>query len=382
MTIAVISMIRDPWGGSEELWYQMAKLALKQGHKVIHIRFENPVTHWKLEELIKEGLIAFTRPGWIPPGSSALKKNGYIAYNFLRKGLRNPFDKVFKENPDVVLYNGTCYSIAKEQQLLTKLRQHPEVGLFLLGHLNNDTKREISDAEAEIIRAAYRLSKKVFFVSKRSISTAQRHLCMDILNSRLVQNPVNMPSVDRIPMPSLLPMINFALVGNLVTEHKGQDLVLQALSTQKWKDRNWRLNIYGDGADRNYILNLIQYFQLKNRVILHGKVNDIRAIWQENHALLMPSLMEGMPLAVVEAMLCGRVCIATNVGGCSEWIDNETNGFLVPYATIDLLDATLEKAWKKLNEWEEIGVKAHEKALQLFDKNAGETLLNLITNRE
>jgi L-malate glycosyltransferase len=382
MTIAVISMIRDIWGGSEELWYQMAKQALKKGHKVIHVRFEHPQTHEKLQELMADGLVALTRPGWIPPGSEAFKKNIYTAYNFLRKQLKNPFDKVFKENPDVVLYNGTCYSIAKEKHLLIKLKKHPQVNFFLIGHLNNDLKREISDEEAEIIRGAYQRSVRVFFVSHRSRSTAARHLCMTITNSLVIQNPVNMPSVDRIKMPPFLTDINFALVGNLITEHKGQDLVLQALSSTKWLERNWKLNIYGDGIDRAYLANLIRHFQLEEKVVLHGRVRDIRKIWTENHALLMPSLMEGMPLAVVEAMLCGRVCIATNVGGCSEWIDDGINGFLIPYATVGLLDTTLEKAWETRMKWEEIGAKAHEKALKLFDKNAGETLLNLISNRE
>jgi hypothetical protein len=56
MKIAVISMIRDAWGGSEELWYDMAKVALSQGHEVIHLSYEHKILHPKLKELISLGL--------------------------------------------------------------------------------------------------------------------------------------------------------------------------------------------------------------------------------------------------------------------------------------------------------------------------------------
>ena len=41
MTIAVISMIRDNWGGSEELWAAMAEVALEQQYTVLHLCYEH-----------------------------------------------------------------------------------------------------------------------------------------------------------------------------------------------------------------------------------------------------------------------------------------------------------------------------------------------------
>ena len=81
MTIAVISMIRDVWGGSEELWYQMAKEALRGGHKVIHLAFEHPGQHPKVQELEKMGLMRIVRPGWVPATSG--KKKGSLLRNQL-----------------------------------------------------------------------------------------------------------------------------------------------------------------------------------------------------------------------------------------------------------------------------------------------------------
>jgi L-malate glycosyltransferase len=88
--------------------------------------------------------------------------------------------------------------------------------------------------------------------------------------------------------------------------------------------------------------------------------------------------MEGMPLAIVEAMICGRPSVVTNVGGISEWIEEEKSGFLARSATTTSIEDTLEKAWQHKERWKEMGLYAHKKAMQLYDPNPGKTLLELI----
>lgn len=378
MTIAVISMIRDAWGGSEELWHQMAKVALKQGHTVIHMAYEYPQTHTKMKELEEQGLTRLTRPGWIPPSSSN-KKYYYLGVNYLKKKIQRPIDKLFSYNPDVILYNGTCYSIAGEKELLRNLKSRPSgtgPRLFILGHYNHDSIRDIDNFQAAVIKEAFALADKVFFVSTRSLETAKRHLCSDIPNGIVLRNPVNLSSTEPLPFPSLSNGIRFATVGNLITAHKGQDVLIDALS--KWEFKDWTLNMYGSGPDKEYIQNLIAYLHLENKITLHGSVSDIRKVWQDNHALLMPSHMEGMPLAVVEAMLCARVCIATDTGGISEWIEDRKSGFIAPASTVNSLLSTLQNALEHRDKWEHIAQEAHKTAILKYDPQAGQTLLNNI----
>ncbi len=146
-----------------------------------------------------------------------------------------------------------------------------------------------------------------------------------------------------------------------------------------WKTRSWHLNIYGSGADENYLKKLCDEDNLADRVSFHGQVNDIRALWQKNHILLMPSRMEGMPLAIVEAMLCGRPCVVTNVGGISEWIEENRSGFIAESITPDSFEKALERAWQRKDQWKEMGKYAHERARHLYDPNPGKTLFDLIT---
>ena len=88
-----------------------------------------------------------------------------------------------------------------------------------------------------------------------------------------------------------------------------------------------------------------------------------------------------MPLAVVEAMICGRPALVTDVGGHSEWITDGVEGFVAPAASVASLEKTMEICWQQKHNWEQMGLAAHKKALQLYDPNPGQTLLDLMTHK-
>jgi glycosyltransferase involved in cell wall biosynthesis len=119
---------------------------------------------------------------------------------------------------------------------------------------------------------------------------------------------------------------------------------------------------------------------IQDRIFFHGKTDNIREVWQKNEILVMPSLMEGMPLVVVEAMLCGRTCVATDVGGISEWIEDNRSGFIAAAPSVNCIGEAMNRAWERRTDWEKMGTLAFSKALALYDKDAGGTLLNLITH--
>lgn len=376
MKIAVISMIREPWGGSEELWYAMAKEALKQGHTIIHLSFDFPYLHPRLQELKEAGALLYQRPGYYEPGLSPRKKQVKMGINFIKKKLRNPFEQIFRHRPDIVLYNGTCYSIAGEKLLLKGLEKYP-AAFYLIGHLNADTDGGMPEAQRQLVLRAYERARNVFFISLRSWQTAERQLCCGIPNAAIVRNPVNMKNTGLIELPPT-GRIQMAVVGNLLTSHKGQDILLSVLREPEWTGRDWILNIYGDGADRKYLEDLVAWYRLKDKVVFHGKTDNIRAVWEKNHLLVMPSHMEGMPLAIVEAMLCGRPCVVTDVGGVREWIEDGSSGYIAAAATIPALAGTLETAWRQRDRWAAMGRNAYERALALYDPEPGKTLLERI----
>ena len=81
-------------------------------------------------------------------------------------------------------------------------------------------------------------------------------------------------------------------------------------------------------------------------------------IWAANHALLLPSRYEGSPRVVIEAMLCNRVSVTTDIGRNRELIDDGVSGFVADGAIARLLDDAMERAWEKRDQWQAMGALA------------------------
>jgi L-malate glycosyltransferase len=379
MRIAIISMIREPWGGSEELWASMAQVALQEGHEVIHSSFDFGIIAEKEKYLIGKGLKNLKRRGYIPGKTSKASRLLKKGINFLLNQIANPFNPVFDFHPDYILYNGTCYSILNEKYLLRKIRGSG-ANFGILAHFNQENGEDLSSRDIVAARQIFTSATHLFFVSLRTWKNAEKSLSVPFKNAFLVRNPVNLSSLSLVPFPKD-PAVQFALVGNLIRVHKGQDIAILVLSRAEWRNREWHLNIFGSGPDELFLNNLVLANNLQSRVSFHGRVGDIRSVWEKNHLLLMPSRMEGMPLAVVEAMICGRPSVLTDVGGHREWVDDESEGFMATRATENEFSQALERCWSARDRWEQIGIRAHQKAMKMVDPEPGKTLLNLLMLR-
>ncbi|MBW8687308.1 glycosyltransferase [Chitinophaga rhizophila] len=377
MKIGIVSIIKEPWGGSEELWADMAAVALQGGHEVYISALKCGPPHPKTVRLLELGAKLFYRRGFVQPGIPFLQRIFRKGLILLANKLQNPFHRLFKERPDVIFYVGTSYSIADDVLLLKALDKTP-AALFINCNLNHDV-RGFGSVRYDVINAAYQRAKKVLFVSEGNLEIARRHLCSPIDNAMVIRNPVNLSNIGVQPFPQEDTM-HFAMVGILVTDHKGQDLVLGALHREQWRSRNWHLNIYGAGLDEGYLKKLTAFYGLTDRVTFHGKVNDINAVWKKNSLLLMPSRQEGMPLAVVEAMVCGRPAVLTDVGGHREWVNEGVEGFISPGATVQSIADAMERAWEQRADWQQMGLAANATAMKLYNPAPGKTILNLLLN--
>src|SRR5262249_23630474 len=138
------------------------------------------------------------------------------------------------------------------------------------------------------------------------------------------------------------------------------DILLEALASSLWMNRPWRLALYGSGPMKNIIERLIKRFALNDRVTLAGYVSRVEDIWAKNHVLVMPSRSEGLPLVMVEAMLCGRPVVATDVAGHSEIVEDDVSGFLADAPTVTSVGRTLERLWSRRNDLRMMGQAAAE----------------------
>ena len=90
------------------------------------------------------------------------------------------------------------------------------------------------------------------------------------------------------------------------------------------------LHLLGDGPKRKEIEALSKTMEIDDKITFYGFVSNPIDYVHKAHALVLPSIIEGLPGVLLEAMYAKTVTIAYNVGGISEIIENKTTGFLVP----------------------------------------------------
>ena len=173
-------------------------------------------------------------------------------------------------------------------------------------------------------------------------------------------------------------VIEMACVGRLRVGDKGQHLLLACLAEEPWRSRSFRLSFYGEGPDRKYLEELVEFYGLGDKVCLAGHTSDIAGIWKRSHLAVQPSFVEGAPQSLLEAMLCCRPCVATAVSGIPEWVEEGKTGFLAEAPTVHHLRLALERAWENRHRSEEMGEAARAACLAKCDPDPAGTLLELL----
>ena len=113
---------------------------------------------------------------------------------------------------------------------------------------------------------------------------------------------------------------------------------------------------------------------MEDKVVFKGHAKDIKEVWRNNHLLVLPSLGEGTPLSLIEAMVSGRTAVVTDVGDNAIFINQKT-GFLSDAPTVKCIDEAMESAWSQNEQWELLGKEAHKFASSQIDKYPEDTLL-------
>jgi glycosyltransferase involved in cell wall biosynthesis len=122
----------------------------------------------------------------------------------------------------------------------------------------------------------------------------------------------------------------FVCVGRLCNE-KAQTLLIDALALLRHRGLRPHLVLAGDGELRARVQALIDHHRLGDQVTLTGWVDGqrVREEIVAARALVMPSCMEGLPVALIEAMTLQRPVISTYVGGIPELVRPGREGWLV-----------------------------------------------------
>ena len=154
---------------------------------------------------------------------------------------------------------------------------------------------------------------------------------------KTIRNGVDLPTErqkQRVNPNDLL----IASVGRL-DKQKGFSTLIEAMA--KLKDSSLRCVILGDGPERAGLEALVRKHKLEERVQLPGERGDIASRLSACDIYCLPSLWEGLPNALLEAMALGLPVVASAVDGVPEAVEDGKTGLLVPPADPAALAAAL-----------------------------------------
>ncbi|MGI4885367.1 MAG: glycosyltransferase [Janthinobacterium lividum] len=370
MKIVFVSLMRIiPWGGSEELWFKTAKLAVENGHIVYSLTQKWDKTPDRIIGLNKIGVSAgfFSKPTYSILERVAIKVK-------LKEQVQEIIS--FIDADFYIISNGTTFDFTRNTYIMKKIMQTGRPYALISQH-NFENGHVVEGASRNFAIDVFQKSVTNFFVSARNLECAERQLAYKIKNPVVISNPINIVDVSIKDFPYSKKLL-MACVARLDCNIKGQDILLQALSSETWKSRNFSLKLYGAGPHLDYLNTLIKFYGLEEQVTLAGHVNDIDKIWESSQVMVLPSLNEGTPLALVEAMLSGRAALATDVGDNNKYVLDGKTGFLASVASLESLTATLEKLWLSKDELKLMGEAAFENALKNTDLEPEKLLLSTV----
>ena len=203
---------------------------------------------------------------------------------------------------------------------------------YTLSQLENELKR-LSLGKRKIIeqieKIAYYFSdaaivsskhNKEYLIDKYNIKADKIHVLYNYIDTSLFS-----------PDDNALKRTNkIVYVGRLSFE-KNLESLIAAIA-----DTNSTLDIYGQGDLRDSLELYVDKIQAKVNFMGVVPNSELPKILNQYKYYILPSLYEGMPKTLLEAMACGLICIGTNVSGINEVINDGVNGYLA--YTVDSVD--------------------------------------------
>lgn len=116
-------------------------------------------------------------------------------------------------------------------------------------------------------------------------------------------------------------------VGEL-SKRKNHMFVLECIKDKLQSNKNMKYVICGTGPLENELKQYIDNNDLKDNVVLLGYRNDIQEIMLSADIFIFPSIQEGLPVSVIEAMIAGLPILASNIRGNNDLVVSNENGYL------------------------------------------------------
>ena len=365
-SVLFISLMNSAaWGGSEEIWYRSALYLADKNQNVGVCCFNWEGKEEKLLQLQNAGCKLYLLP-------AKSETRSLLGKYKLNKAL---YSIPFSDYNKAIINQGGWKDVAHGpfKKLYQKLPPY-----VLLFH-NYDTLEKLKGSKKKLLHNWVQHAEKNIGDAGRIFSVIKNTCNLDIPRTYVLFNPVTiqLPG-SQTPFASAVEnRLELAVLAELDVKRKAQDVLVQAFAKEKWRHRNFRLNIYGTGKDKGLLEKLVADKGLASKIFLHGFTQEVKEVLTNSHVLLQLTHIDAMPISVTEALAMSRAVVASDVGDMPLWINEGVNGWIAKKVCIEEVDRLLENAWQQRNKLEEMGRESYKIFKQKYPEHPVEYFLDL-----
>lgn len=243
-------------------------------------------------------------------------------------------------NDDIVFIHeiDTCYYFLKH------IKNQSNVKVILVSHSKGDLygttrldfpclccgilSRYLCKKEEYVLSHIDRLG----FVSQTSMKNF-KNINRSFDQNKLFYNLNGLPDIDIVKRERDSNVFSICCVGT-VNERKGQRFIIEALADIPVSQRErMHVNIIGDGEIRYELEEYCVEKSINQYITFWGSRKDVSNLLQCNDIFILPSLDDGLPIAILEAMRQGLPIVSTRIGGIPEMIEEGCNGVFIKPST-------------------------------------------------
>lgn len=157
------------------------------------------------------------------------------------------------------------------------------------------------------------------------------------------------------------------IIGTITNLYPTKDLPTLIATADYFKKNNSVVFIIiGEGAERSNLEKMIKERGLEHKIILIGQLPDAKRYLPAFDIFVLPSVKEGFPWALIEAMAAKLPVIATRVGAVPEIIETGKNGFIVEPSKPESMVKRIKEILDNEHLAQELGIQAHQTILFKF----------------
>ncbi|MDD1778798.1 MAG: glycosyltransferase family 4 protein [Candidatus Helarchaeota archaeon] len=154
-----------------------------------------------------------------------------------------------------------------------------------------------------------------------------------------------------------------------VSEEKGINYLILASSMADRMDIPVKVIIIGEGTEKGKLEELAKRVGIEDKVIFAGFQSDVENWLSAMDVFVLPSLTEGTPMSLLEAMAYGIPCVASQVGGVPKIIDSGIDGILVPPGNAEEIKEAINILYRDEKVRSSISKKAKNKIVNKYNIN-------------